>query len=313
MKKRIIPLVPALIPALLLSCASTRPAPLQEQSPVAFITIYGNPNVPWYEAEQSGSTYSVQQTEEGLLTGLVNKGLDRDNPEYTQTQERIDYAARLLSQKLQDVGIAVIDPVSFADSPAYRRAGRHVIDTAASHIPATGYKAIVNASGKLNRDMARATGARSMFYLRFTFQKAPVMDGLHTEGVAARVVLSAYGVDSEGHLIVNRDYAAVSGESVEFLSGGKWDRDGLCALFPEATEAVIQQFIMDVAYPSGDERELQKEAVPIRVQTPQSAPETAGRERQQETARRLLAAGFTVEEAAELTGLAPEEIEALTE
>lgn len=218
---------------------------MRDYTPAAIMTVYANSSVPWYEEPApSGSTYKVSQEEEGLITGAVNKLFTRKNPENTEKQERVDFAARILSEKLRECGIEVIDPSSYSSSSVYKNAGKNFFDTMNNQLPAEGYDAINSASSILNRRMSEETGAASLFYVKFMFQKEYVKEGLRNVGVAARVTMSVYGADSRSKTILNKEYVCTSTQFTG-LKNSRYDSEALCSFFPETTIAVIEEFAED--------------------------------------------------------------------
>ncbi|MBR6912602.1 MAG: hypothetical protein IKN34_02175, partial [Treponema sp.] len=71
------------------SCKSV-PKDLRSYSPVAIITVYSNPSVPWYD-ERTGK----ESVDDGILSGAVNRLINKENPEVTTVQKRIDEASAI--------------------------------------------------------------------------------------------------------------------------------------------------------------------------------------------------------------------------
>ena len=196
------------VPLFLCSCASTS-VDFSRCNPVAIMTIYSNPSVPWYD-EKNDAPNQVQATDDGILTGVLNRAINRNNAESETAQSRIDEASELFSRRLREAGIAVIDPTVIQECSSYKNAGKNLFDYVGKTLPAAGYDVVKSSNGKLNKTMCEETTAKSVLYVHFLFQKMYVKDGVHNIGVAPRVVLSVYGVDSAGKKLVNREYVAVS-------------------------------------------------------------------------------------------------------
>lgn len=224
------------------SCKSTK-VPLTEHSPMAIVTIYGNPSVAWYE-EKVTTDYKVERQDEGFLTGLINKALLRDTSETDTAQERIDDAAKQITELLRSYGIVVIDPGVLRDTPAYKHAGKTFFDDIANTLPAEGYDAISSSTSQLNKRMMDATGAKSVAYIKFKFQKVKVQEGLHDIGVAARVHMEIFAADEKGKTLLNKEYDEVSKAFTDFYKNS-WDRKAVCGYFHDTIHTLLMRFADD--------------------------------------------------------------------
>ena len=300
------------VPLFLCSCASTS-VDFSRCNPVAIMTIYSNPSVPWYD-EKNDAPNQVQATDDGILTGVLNRAINRNNAESETAQSRIDEASELFSRRLREAGIAVIDPTVIQECSSYKNAGKNLFDYVGKTLPAAGYDVVKSSNGKLNKTMCEETTAKSVLYVHFLFQKMYVKDGVHNIGVAPRVVLSVYGVDSAGKKLVNREYAAVSPQYVPLVKTSSYDKDELCALFPEVVNEVIRAFLNDVV-PAGNA--VSAEVSPIRLPKSQAAAEenadekNAVYEEKKSLAEKSLERGMSAEEVSELTELPLEDVEQL--
>ena len=310
MKKSIFALLGAI--PFLYGCAST-PKNLKEFSPVAIMTVYSNPSVPWYD-EKTNS----ESVEDGILSGAVNRLINRKNPEHEERQERINYASSLLSEKMRDFGLEVIDPTTNKDGSAYKDAGSDFTDYIGNTVPAEGYSAITSSNGKMNRTFCKETGAKSVLYVNFRFQKVMVQEGVHNKGVAARVVMSVFGTDSNGKKIINKEYKAVSEGYANLVKSSNWDKEKVLSFYPELEDRLITKFLVD--YVLSGNSETEKGLKPTAIKT--NRPATENLENKQEeadtdnavlqekrtTAKKLLEKGMSAKEASEITGLSEEEI-----
>lgn len=271
--KKIAFLLPLLV-VLLGACKSTG-VDLSRYNPVAIMTVYSNPSVPWYE-ERSNAVSAAQQSDDGILTGAVNRTLNRNNPETVTAQDRIDSASALLSERLRDCGIDVIDPTTCKDGTAYKNAGKGFRDYLGNTLPAVGYDALTSSNGRLNRAMCEESGAKAVLYATFRFQKVLVKDGVRNKGVAARVVLQVYGADGAGKKLFSREYTAVSSDYAELVKANIWDRAKVCALFPDPVNRTITAFLLDFApFAYSDDRGDERETTPIAIRRRIDAPTTA--------------------------------------
>ncbi|MBR4373536.1 MAG: hypothetical protein IKP49_04165 [Treponema sp.] len=311
------------------SCKSV-PKDLRSYSPVAIITVYSNPSVPWYD-ERTGK----ESVDDGILSGAVNRLINKENPEVTTVQKRIDEASAILSEKMADFSLEVIDPKTMKDSPAYKKAGKTFLDYLKKSVPAEGYSAFTSSNGKMNRLMCSETGAKSAIYVNFRFQKVVVKDGVRDKGVAARLVMNVFGTDSNGKKIINKEYKAVSEEYAEFVRTSEWDKEEVLSFFPALENRVVMQFLMD--YAIGDEipsenliitptaikikpkaeeaRRIKNEDAAsgtanetMNEQTNEQTAEEAIKAEKLSTAKKLLERGMSEEEVSEITGLSIEEI-----
>ncbi len=235
-----------------LSCQTT-PTSLKEVQPLAIISVVGNSGVPWdtTDTPSSSNSYSTQQTDEGVLTGLVNRAVDRNNPEIKEVQSRIDYASELFSQKLNEKGIKIIDPTTVKNSQVYKNTGKDFMDYMNSIVPARGYDARTNSSSKLNKMACTELGAASVAYVSFRFEKEKVKNGVHEIGVRARVELKIYSSDSNGKTLLSNTYVAKSADYAP-LRNSSYDKELLCSFFPEVTENAIDLFMFDAIYSGAD-------------------------------------------------------------
>ena len=87
------------------------------------MTVYSNPSVPWYD-EKTNS----ESVEDGILSGAVNRLINKKNPEHEERQERINQASTLLSEKMREFGLEVIDPTTNKDCSSYKEAGSDITD-----------------------------------------------------------------------------------------------------------------------------------------------------------------------------------------
>ena len=312
MKRFIFAIVPAI--TLFYGCASTK-VDLAERSPVAIMTIYSNPSVPWYDERTGG-----ESVEDGILSGAVNRLVNKANPEYEERQERINQAGEYFSLRLRNAGLEVIDPTTAKDNPAYKNAGKTFVDYVANTLPAEGYEAITGTNRKKNKLVCKETGAKSVLYVKFHFQKVYAKEGVHEKGVAARLVMSVFGTDENGKKIINKEYKAVSEEYAELVNYSNWDRDQVLSFFPELESIVIGQFLSDFVF--GGEAQAQDDfaATPIKIkpkekteakteEKPAGDTESAVLAEKKATAKKLLERGMSKEEVSENTGLSIEQIE----
>ncbi|MBR1537567.1 MAG: hypothetical protein IJ630_11580 [Treponema sp.] len=314
MKKLLFTLFAAL--PFLYGCSSV-PANLNEYSPVAIITIYSNPSVPWYD-EKTGK----ESVEDGIISGAVNRLINKKNPEQETVQQRIDEASELFSQKLRAAGLSVIDPTSNSDLSIYKDAGKNFADYLGNTVPAAGYDAITSSNGKKNRMTCRESGAGSVLYVNFRFQKMYAKEGVHNKGISARLIMSVFGTDSNGNKIINKEYKAVSEDYAPLIKTDRWDKNEVLSFFPELENQLINRFLSDFVLGGElpDETAFKPSTIKIKkpaekeradTATPEASAEDAVLAEKRATAKKLLERGMTAEEVSEVTGLSAEEIKKL--
>ncbi|MBR4598990.1 MAG: hypothetical protein IKO39_02950 [Treponema sp.] len=302
----------------LYGCAST-PQNLKDFSPVAIMTVYSNPSVPWYD-EKTNS----ESVEDGILSGAVNRLINKKNPEHEERQERINQASALLSEKMREFGLEVIDPTTNKDCSSYKEAGSGITDYLGNTVPAQGYEAITSSNGKRNRNMCRESGAKSVLYVNFRFQKVMAKEGVHNKGVAARLVMSVFGTDSSGKKIISKEYKAVSEGYADLIKSSNWDKEKVLSFYPDLEEQIITQFLTEFVL--GGESPEAKDFVPSPIKMTKKAPpaeaktsengqgkisteaEDAVLAEKRATAKKLLERGMSAQEASEITGIPVEEI-----
>ena len=294
------------------ACKSV-PADLSAYTPIAIMTVYGNPSVPWYN--ESTNTETV---DDGILSGAVNRMINKKNPENTTAQERIDEASALLSERMRDFGLEVIDPTVLKDCPIYKDTGKNFLDYLGNTVPAKGYDAITSSNGKLNRSMCKQSGAASVLYVNFRFQKVIVKDGVRNKGVTARLVMSVFGTDASGKRLVNREYKAVSSDYTELIKSSDWDKDKIMTFYHALENRVITEFLSEFVGANNDSKPADYKPTAITLKPKQTEPTLADAQTEdavlaekQATAKKLLDRGMSTQEAAEITGLPVEDVEAL--
>ena len=278
------------------------------------MTVYSNPSVPWYE-EKTDSRAKTQRSDDGILTGVVNRTINKKNPETEDAQERVDEASELLSRRMRETGLSVIDPTVIKECSSYKNAGKNFFDYLGNTLPAAGYDSLTTSNGRLNRAMCEETNAKAVLYVNFLFQKTYVKDGVHNKGVAARVVMRVFAANSEGKKIFNHEYSAVSSEYTPIVKTSNYDKEELCSFFPQTVNLVIKDFLNDYI-PSGAiaQEDITPIKLPIKSETTVQqetavSDESAVSQEKKSLAKKLLDKGMSAEEVAELTELTIEEVQ----
>ncbi len=254
----------------LTACQTTKIS-MNDYQPVAILTIYSNRSVPWHvntETSKTSSSYDVEQTDDGVLTGLLNRALDQNDPETTLAKERINKAAALFTNSIKDAGIESISRENLQSSNSYVTGVKNFLSYMDSKMAADGYEVVSSSSNKLNKMMAKETGAQIMLYVSFRFEKQKVMDGVHEVGAQARVDLTVYGAGQDGKTLINKTYTALSPEYTAYKNN-KYDREELCSYFDSTIQNAIDQFIMDLTDPvTKAENQEEEEFITISIPGP---------------------------------------------
>ncbi|MFA6936650.1 MAG: hypothetical protein WCQ67_00295 [Treponema sp.] len=213
--------------------------------PAAIITVYGNTTVPLYDGSTStAENYKVQQTDDGIITGLINRAIDKDNVEQTTANERINYAAALFEKTLLDKNIEIISAEKIQKSSGYANTVKNFINALSNTKAAQNYSIVPESNSITNKRIAREAGAKSLYYVHFKFQKENVKDGVHVVGVRARTAMTVYACDSKSKTLIANDYSS-SSEKYTLYSNSKYDKEELCSFFETTIDNVINEFASD--------------------------------------------------------------------
>lgn len=226
-------------------CKST-PLYVADHAPVVVLSVIGNPNMPWelesYENKDMEDDYD--DTGKELISGTINKFLQRNNPEYALAQDRVDYAAQALND-LFDItaGVEVVPHEKLLTSETYEETSKNVFDYLETTYVATGYKSLNRTGAKKARMIMQETGARSMVMTEFLFQKT-IVKGTHVSGsLGVKVTMKMRYLDETGKERVSKDFVAVSSDSVK-IKNRKYDKDALCQLVNPTIDQVINAFLV---------------------------------------------------------------------
>lgn len=258
MKKNVvfIPLL-ALAAIILASCGSTK-IPLKEHSPVAVITITGNGQVPWLT---DGNDDTEDGTSDGLLSTMVNKLIDGENPEIVTAVDRLDYANDSVFQILPEMtGAEFLPKEDFLTSEAYDDIDSTYFNLLASVKTATGYKDLTAIGAKRTRMLLKGAGAKSGIFLDFTFQKKQLKGNKWNGKFCGLVTLKAKVVNEKGKTILNKTYVAQTSQVIRIASH-KYDKGEFVATLNEGIDATLRMFAMEFAGTEGASQELDEDSV----------------------------------------------------
>ena len=255
-------------------CAST-PVYLDENSPIAIITIAGNSSVPW-EAENPDDPDEADA--DGLLSSLVNKLIDGENPEILTAVDRLDYADEAFRSVLSEVaGCEFIEKDKLLSSAQYKKIRPTYFNILTSTKIATGYKDLSVIGAKNARLLMKDVGATSLISATFTFEKK-LLNGNRFNGTCAgNVKMQVKLINSRGKEIINREYTAITSEKTT-IAHHKYDKDAFVETLAEAIENVIRQFAIDYMSDRAAETEKIEESgekmagTPIKLPVPKKTP-----------------------------------------
>ncbi|MBQ9282923.1 MAG: hypothetical protein IJ207_12145 [Treponema sp.] len=231
------------IAVLFASCGSTK-IPLQEHSPVAVITITGNGQVPWLS---DGSDETEDGTSDGILSTMVNKLIDGDNPEIVTSVDRLDYANDSIFQIVPELtGAEFLPKDKFIQSEAYDELDSTYFNLLSSVKTATGYKDLTALGSKRLRMLLEGTGAKSGIFFDYTFQKKLLKGNKWNGYLCGLVTLKAKVVNERGKVLLNKTFVAQSSEKIR-ISSHKYDKDAFVASLNEAIDSTIRMFSMEFA------------------------------------------------------------------
>lgn len=224
-------------------CKST-PVVLADHSPAAIMSVSANSALPWTEMKNSNNVAESDGT--GVLTDMVNKVINGENPEVYTSQDRLDYAAQTLHELLGTTGgIEVLDHEKLEESKNYQAIITNPLNLIVASKSATGYKLISGVGAKRARLLMQETGAKSLVFAEFDFRKKNSAGNNWTGKVCAQVKMKIKIIDETGKEILNNEYIATSAEELPIKSR-KYDRQALVNLFPATIDAVINQFIVSL-------------------------------------------------------------------
>lgn len=225
-------------------CQST-PKSLSENSPMIIVSVTGNRSLPWKDvANGFSSSQDSDDDGNGVLTNIVNKLIDNDNPELVSGQDRIDYAAQSLHELISTTGgIEVISNDTVTATKAYQDTKESMFNMLEAIYPATNYKNIPKIGAKRSRLLMQETNAKGMLVADFFFQKENVSGNKWNGKIRARVTMKVRLTNERGKTILSHEFVSVSPDEIP-LASHKYDKQALVDLFPATIDAVINQFIV---------------------------------------------------------------------
>ena len=265
-------------------CASNKKPILNNYSPMAVVSVYGNSGVPWYEDPKHSGQEKVDNTHGGMLTGAINRTLNKGDVEVETVNERIDSAMDAIFYQLSLRGIQTIPQDVVSNSDEFKKSGNSFLLKVDDRVSASSSKVISSRSSKKRKALAEQTGAKSLLFTEFTFYKEKVATSLTKKAVAARVELAVSAYDNEGRAILSKKYAVRSDQTVEY-ENGRYSRTELCELFPSTVDKILEVFLNDFDF-TQTENNLNSEdySNATRIRIPQqNAPDSTEESSESET------------------------------
>lgn len=209
-------------------------------SPIAVLTVYSNPSLPWYDP-QAVSSNAVDDS----LPGTLLKKANQENPELYTVQDRIDSAYKTIMDALDEAGIETVDAEKISSNDEYQKLSKMFLSSLETDVPASGLKIQDYMSGKKYRSLAQNLGAGGMMFVEFSFYKQKVPSGLHDNYIHARSTMNVYIYDSEGQKIFHKKYTGLS-ETGTIDDNGSYDKHELVGLYPETVEYAVECLVQDL-------------------------------------------------------------------
>lgn len=225
------------------SCSSTKKIiSTSDYSPIALISVTGNQTLPWYKEVDEKNFSETDGT--GVLSTLVNKLIDANNPEYLSYQDRLDYSEESFHHILSDLGAgSVVDKNVLLESTVYSKISEGLLKDFNSDLASTGLKKLDGIGGKNARLLMEEVGAKSIIIADFKFTKKLLKGHKRTGMLAAHGEMSIKFYDSRGKQLTTEDYMSTSLIQLP-IEKGEYDKNALVDSFPEVIDNLIGQFAM---------------------------------------------------------------------
>lgn len=316
-------------------CASTDMLSAEKVSPAAIISVTGTNLVAWQDKNLNDN--DEDDSTGGALNSLVNKAVDRSNPEITTAVDRLDYADESFRHILPEIaGIQILDKEKVVNSDIYKYTRGSIYNSLSDSTEGTNYKDMTVIGAKKARMLIDELGAKSLVAMDFTFRKI-LASGTKQDGQAAALVAMKIKIlDSSGKEAVNKVYTRQSEQTV-MIKSGYYNKDEMLSLINSAIDDAITAFAVEYsngnnfsaeASNNNDDKNIQDKSgtesnvivsVPAtKLGKPKSvssqlSPEDAAERKAEETAANLLNMGMEPEKIAEATGLSVEKVNNIKE
>lgn len=223
------------------SCASTK-ITLSEYSPAAIISVTGTSLVMWQSEKQDSQE---DDDSDNVLTGMVNKILDSNNPEILTAVDRLDYADESFHRIASEISsLDVLSKKSVVDSNIYKYSTRSLFNALSDSTCATGYKDMTVIGAKKARLLIQGLEAKSLVAMDFNFKKILASGNKRNGQVAAAITMKMKILDEKGRVAVNKDYYRQSSQTV-LIQSGYYDKDALIEIINTTIDELITAFVVE--------------------------------------------------------------------
>lgn len=220
-------------------CASTAKVDLSANSPVALVSVIGNSSIPWVKEDEGND---VKSGSDGLLTNMVNKMIDGDNPEMTTAVDRLDYAAESFSKIMPEMtGCEVLPSDQVINNESYQDLRGSFYNSLISTKSATNYKDFTTLKGKNAAKLISELNAKSLAILNFTFEKKLTKGNKWNGECQVIVTMKAKILDEKGKELVNKTYSSQSAKVVR-IRNHKYEKQEIADNSYDEIDNVIRKF-----------------------------------------------------------------------
>ncbi|WP_407429109.1 hypothetical protein [Treponema sp.] len=239
MKTKIIITIQALtLIAFLTGCGSTKLA-LKDSSPVAIVSIVGNSQVPWVADDPNNDD---EASSDGILSNMVNKLIDGQNPEIVTAKDRLDYADDSFRSIVSEVAACeFIDKNKVVSSERYQNTTASYFNALSATVVATGYKDFTTLGAKNARLIMQEVGANSLIIANFTFEKKLLSGNKWNGEFVGLVTMKVRVLNERGKEIINKTFITQTSERTK-ISSHKYNKDTFVETLKEAVDSAIRQF-----------------------------------------------------------------------
>jgi hypothetical protein len=227
------------------SCGSTKLA-IQDQTPVAVISIIGNTQVPWVDHDTEATTATGEPEAENLLTSMATKFVSSQDPEILTAVDRLDYVYDSIAQNLPELtGLSVLPKDDVLTHDSYKQLKSSYFNMLAATKKATNYKDLSTIGSKPARLFLKNVGAKSAILVSCTFQKDIAKGNRSTGTIKGVATLKIKMLNQKGKEVINKIYTA----DTEYLKiyDSEYNKEELVSLLNDAIDNTIRQFCMDIS------------------------------------------------------------------
>ncbi len=222
-------------------CASAK-IEKESISPLAIITVTGNSSLPWYVLTKDGEEPSANK---GLLQNAINSKFYDDDPEFTSSYNRLDYAEDAVRRIFGEIAdIDFIDRETVLASKKYKSMNSGILSAFNTTITATDYKDLRTPDRYEVKKLCEDVGAKGCLVLDFEFFKKTTKGNSISGDVVPYVKMRIKMYDSNGKEIKYKNYK-LEGSQVLKIKGRNYDTEEFIAMYPEVIDQLLTQVAME--------------------------------------------------------------------